>query len=115
MSHAGRIVTSTEQEHVQQHAHPAYQGAVDPGDKGQFSVIPPGVNLHLFDGDIHPRGEQLQVVEHVERMPARDIVPGRRDLPGIVCASRLEPSKNQKKGSAGVTRGNGQPKAISRF
>ncbi|MGD2064489.1 MAG: glycosyltransferase, partial [Nitrospirota bacterium] len=51
MSHAARIITSTEQERREQYAHLAYAGAVDPTDTQRFAIIPPGVNLRLFDGD----------------------------------------------------------------
>lgn len=54
---------------------------------------PPGVNLHIFDRDLHG-GHDAQVAEHLERAIDRDIDPERRHLPVVVCSSRLEPKKN---------------------
>lgn len=93
MHYAGRVLTSTEQERREQYAHPAYRGAIDVSDDTRFSVVPPGVNLHLFDADVRSP-EDMRCVDHVERMIARDIVRGRRELPAVISASRLEPAKN---------------------
>jgi len=94
MNHAARIITSTCQERMEQYGHAAYRGAVDPGDDGSFAVVPPGVNLRIFDPDI--RGpDDGRIAQYLEGMLARDIDPGRRGLPAVLCSSRLDPKKNQ--------------------
>ena len=52
MNHASRIITSTSQERMEQYGHAAYQGAVDPADDDKFAVVPPGVNLRIFDAEV---------------------------------------------------------------
>ncbi|NIR61624.1 MAG: glycosyltransferase family 1 protein, partial [Gammaproteobacteria bacterium] len=93
MAGAARVVTSTRQERFEQYAHPAYAGAADPADDGKFAHIPPGVNLAVFDADVRSAQEE-RAVERVERALARDLAPDRRDLPVVVCSSRLEVKKN---------------------
>ncbi len=91
MSHAARVIASTRQEQREQFAHRAYAGAIAP-DSARFAVVPPGVNRRVFspekgelDGDIRQR---------VEHALARDLERGRRGLPLVICASRLDPKKN---------------------
>jgi sucrose-phosphate synthase len=94
MNHAARIITSTRQERIEQYGHAAYRGAVDPGDESRFAVVPPGVNLRIFDPGI--RGpDDARIAEYLEKMLARDIDPERRALPAVLCSSRLDPKKNQ--------------------
>jgi sucrose-phosphate synthase len=93
MSHASRIITSTKQERREQYGHPAYHGAIDPNDDGRFAVIPPGVNLRIFDADVQGPDDD-RIGPFVEAMLARDIAPDRRDRPVVVCSSRLDPKKN---------------------
>jgi len=93
MRRAGRIITSTRQERMEQYGHPAYHGAVDPGDDGKFAVVPPGVNLRIFDAEV--RGpDDARIAARVEQVIARDIAPARRGLPVVLCSSRLDPKKN---------------------
>ncbi len=92
MSHAGRIVTSTRQERVEQYAHPAYRGAVEPDDDRRFALVPPGVNRRVFSP--HPAPGDAAVQERIEAALGRDVTEGRRELPLIVCSSRLDPKKN---------------------
>lgn len=93
MNHAARVITSTRQERLEQYGHPAYHGAVDPADDAKFAVVPPGVNLRIFDADLHGP-DDARIAEHVEQMLARDIAPQRRHLPAVLCSSRLDPKKN---------------------
>ncbi len=92
MNHAGRIITSTSQERMEQYGHPAYRGAVDPEDDGRFAVIPPGVNLQVFS----PRSsaEDAVVERRIAAAIQRDIAPDRRNMPLIVASSRLDRKKN---------------------
>lgn len=48
MQHAFKIITSTQQERLEQYSHPLYTGAVDTQDDAKFAVIPPGVNTEIF-------------------------------------------------------------------
>jgi sucrose-phosphate synthase len=92
MSHAGRIVTSTNQERMEQYGHRAYLGAVDPEDDRRFAVIPPGVNLRIFAPE--PAAEDAAIQLRIEAALKRDIADGRRDLPLVIASSRLDRKKN---------------------
>lgn len=93
MNHAARIITSTRQERMEQYGHATYQGAVDPDDDAKFAVVPPGVNLSIFDAGVR-RPEDERIAGYLEQMLARDIAQQRRDLPAVLCSSRLDPKKN---------------------
>jgi sucrose-phosphate synthase len=92
MNHAGRIITSTTLERMEQYAHPAYHGAVDPGDDARFAVIPPGVNRRVFSPTSSP--EDVSIQRRIESALERDIAEGRRRLPLVIASSRLEKKKN---------------------
>lgn len=92
MNHAGRIITSTNQERVEQYAHAAYRGGVDPADESHFAVIPPGVNRRVFSPT--PCSEDPAIQRRVEAALERDIAEGRRGLPLVVASSRLDGKKN---------------------
>jgi len=93
MNRAARVIVSTEMERMEQYAHSAYRGAVDVGDDGHFAVIPPGVNLRIFDRLV-VNDQEEEVQAHIERMLERDIAPERRNLPVIISSSRLDAKKN---------------------
>jgi sucrose-phosphate synthase len=93
MNHATRIITSTHQERESQYGHIAYRDAIQLGTPDCFRVVPPGVNLHVFDAGIHGPDDE-RIATHLEQMIEKDIEPDRRDLPMIICSSRLEPKKN---------------------
>jgi sucrose-phosphate synthase len=92
MNHAGRIITSTSQERMEQYAHPAYHGAVDPSDSAHFTVIPPGVNRHVFSPA--PSSEDAVIQRRIHAALERDIAHGRQELPMAVASSRLDTKKN---------------------
>jgi sucrose-phosphate synthase len=92
MSHAARIITSTEQEQREQYGHAAYREAVNPGGD-KFAVVPPGVNLRIFGAEICGPAD-ARITPYLEGMIARDITAERRDLPAVISASRLDPKKN---------------------
>jgi sucrose-phosphate synthase len=93
MNHATRIITSTRQERMEQYGHPAYEGAADPGDDEKFAVVPPGVNLRIFDAGVKGL-EDARIAAYLEEILARDIDGDRQALPAILCSSRLDPKKN---------------------
>jgi sucrose-phosphate synthase len=93
MARAARIITSTDQERAEQYAHRLYRGAVDPGVRGKFAVIPPGVNLEIFGLD-RRSGSEDRIIERVEKMLKRDIPARRLELATVVCSSRLDAKKN---------------------
>jgi len=93
MNRSAVNITSTQQERFEQYSHHAYRGAVDVKDDRRFEVIPPGVNLDIFGMDAIAPNE-FATREHVEESLARDIDPGRWDLPAIVASSRLDHKKN---------------------
>ncbi|MFP4202017.1 MAG: glycosyltransferase [Candidatus Acetothermia bacterium] len=92
MNRADRVITSTNQERYNQYGHPAYEGAVSVGDDEKFSVIPPGVNRRVFNEE---EGEEDEVIaRRIRSALARDLPAERRDLPLVLCSSRLDRKKN---------------------
>ncbi|MGC9521352.1 MAG: glycosyltransferase [Anaerolineae bacterium] len=93
MNRSAVNITSTRQERFEQYAHRAYSDAVNVDDDRRFSVIPPGVNLEIFDKDSR-NPEEDATRAHVRAMFQRDLDPNRQELPAIVASSRLDPKKN---------------------
>ncbi|MGD8634413.1 MAG: glycosyltransferase [Anaerolineales bacterium] len=92
MSHAARIITSTDQERWEQYGHHAYKGAIDPADEDRFAVIPPGVNRRIFTP---AKGEiDAEVRARIDEALARDVNQDRVDLPLVLASSRLDEKKN---------------------
>lgn len=92
MNRAARVITSTRQERFEQYSHVAYRDAIDVTVDGKFEVIPPGVNRRLFreaPTDLDP-----EVRDRIDRALARDVASDRRDLPLVLCSSRLDHKKN---------------------
>ena len=58
MSQASVCTASTTLERFEQYAHPAYRGAIDVHDDQRLVVIPPGVNLQVFDKEAQSAVEQ---------------------------------------------------------
>jgi sucrose-phosphate synthase len=86
-------ITSTRQERYSQYSHNAYRGAVDRTDDVRFAVVPPGVNMGIFDRAArYPDEEGVHGL--VRAMLRRDLLPKRLTLPCIVASSRLDPKKN---------------------
>lgn len=92
MNRAHQIITSTRQEMLQQYSHPAYQEAVSVKNEDKFSVIPPGVNRDLFNSRPGPKDEEI--ASRIHSAIDRDLPPGRRHLPLVLCSSRLDRKKN---------------------
>jgi len=93
MNRSAVNVTSTRQERFSQYSHNAYRGAVDPTDDARFAVVPPGVNLDIFDrAALHNTEEAVHA--HVEAALQRDLLPERVRFPCVVASSRLDPKKN---------------------
>jgi sucrose-phosphate synthase len=93
MNHAGRIITSTRQERMEQYGHPAYHRAVDTASDRRFTVVPPGVNLSIFDAGLEGPHDK-RIAAYLESILERDIAPDRRGLPAVLCSSRLDTKKN---------------------
>ncbi|MDY6878154.1 MAG: glycosyltransferase [Chloroflexota bacterium] len=92
MNHAGRIITSTQQERMEQYGHPLYRGAVDMADPCRFAVIPPGVNRRIFSPE--PTSADEAIRQRIEAAIARDIAADRQSMPFVICSSRLDRKKN---------------------
>lgn len=86
-------ITSTAQERYSQYSHNAYRGAVDWTDDARFAVVPPGVNLDIFDRSAR-HSEEETVQAHIRAALARDLWPERLGLPCIIASSRLDAKKN---------------------
>lgn len=92
MNHADQVITSTYQERYNQYDHPVYSGAVSVENDEKFSVVPPGVNRRLFKEEEGPDDDKI--ARRIESAIDRDIAKNRRDLPLVICSSRLDAKKN---------------------
>jgi sucrose-phosphate synthase len=93
MARAATIITNSNRGRYCLHDHPAYRDAADVEDDRRFAVIPPGVNLAVFDaGSRSPREGQIR--EAIAAALARDVALERRGLPAVIAWSRLDPKKN---------------------
>ena len=92
MNRAARVITSTRQERFEQYSHVAYRDAIDVNMDERFAVIPPGVNRRLFHEE--PTDLDTDIRERIEQALARDVSSERRDLPLVLCSSRLDHKKN---------------------
>lgn len=86
MGQAFGIITSTVQEQEDQYSHPLYDGAIDAGAMDKFSVIPPGVNLQIFN-----TGENEQDADVNKKL---DTGLNSRAGPWVLVSSRLDEKKN---------------------
>ncbi len=93
MALADRIIVSSRLERFEQYGHPLYRSAVNPAEEAKFALVPPGVNLEIFDANRRTKGEE-RVQEKVEAAMRRDLSPNRLQLPCVIASSRLEPKKN---------------------
>ena len=93
MNRSAVNVASTQQERFSQYSHNAYRGAVDPTDDARFAVVPPGVNLEIFDRAARHVAEDA-VHARIEAALRRDLLPERVGFPCVVASSRLDPKKN---------------------
>ena len=92
MAHAGRILTSTTQERMEQYGHKAYHGAIDPKDDSRFAVTPPGANLKVFNQQENKT--DAMVAKRIQAALKRDITLNRHELPMVLASSRLDAKKN---------------------
>lgn len=86
MQHACKIITSTQQERLEQYSHPLYMGAVDTQDDAKFEVIPPGVNSEIFCS-VQQKADQKIFDKISASLP-------QQNQPYIVSSSRLDHKKN---------------------
>lgn len=87
MQHAFKVITSTQQERMEQYAHPLYYGAIDPAKDAKFKVIPPGINTDIFHTKEGPDDER--VFEYLRERTKAD-----EKGPFIIAASRFDEKKN---------------------
>ncbi|HED03862.1 MAG TPA: glycosyltransferase family 1 protein [Candidatus Fraserbacteria bacterium] len=94
MSHAAGLITSTHQEQQDQYGHRAYHGALRSRSRSgpRWAVIPPGVNRRVFSTEPHELDALLR--RRIEAALTRDLAPERRELPWVICSSRLDRKKN---------------------
>ena len=92
MANSSTIFVSTNQERKTQYSHPAYREVVDPENAKKFAVVPPGVNLDIFNTELDEDDRRIKdlIAEKFER----DLEEGRRDKPAVIAASRLDEKKN---------------------
>jgi sucrose-phosphate synthase len=94
LENAGVVITSTRQERFRQYGHEAYAGAIDTADDSRFAVVPPGVNQSVFSPD--PTPDDADVAARIASFLARDVAPGRTNLPAVIASSRLDAKKNHR-------------------
>ena len=86
MTRAGKIITSTSQERMEQYSHALYRGAVDVDEDRKFSVIPPGVNTKIFNNKPQPGDDAIYNTISTKIQNSDD--------PYIIVSSRLDEKKN---------------------
>jgi sucrose-phosphate synthase len=77
---------------MEQYAHRAYRGAVNPDNDTRFSVTPPGVNRKIFSP--LPGAVDEEINARIYDAIAVQIPPGRTSLPVVLASSRLDKKKN---------------------
>ena len=93
LARSAAIVTNSAAERREQYDHPAYRDLADPQRDDRFAVIPPGVDLGIFDPEARgPKEDEVRAT--IRAAHERDIAPERRALPAVIAWSRLDPKKN---------------------
>ena len=92
MEEASLIFVSTNQERMNQYAHARYKGAVSPEDE-KIKVVPPGVNLKIFNTH-RENSEEARTQAELHNSLKRDLREDRFGLPIIFNSGRLEKKKN---------------------
>lgn len=85
-------VVSTSMERFEQYSHKLYKGWISVEDDEKFKVIPPGVNLKIFNEHSSAQDEQME--KRLENVVAKYATSSRIDLPFIILSSRIEQKKN---------------------
>lgn len=85
MKYSSKIITSTDQERKEQYSHDLYKGAIDVNDLNKFSIIPPGVNLSIFNDKNKINKNTKEYIESVIKNNKKNF---------IILSSRLDPKKN---------------------
>jgi sucrose-phosphate synthase len=85
MKYSDKIITSTDQERKEQYSHDLYSGAVDVNNLNKFEIIPPGVNIDIFnDKDAINDSTKKYIDKIIEN----------NENPFIILSSRLDAKKN---------------------
>ena len=92
MKYSDLLFTSTLLEKDNQYAHNLYQNAISVSDP-KFSIVPPGVNLKIFNSVENEATDKI-IIDRIKSMLDRDISLERRQLPMVICSSRLDRKKN---------------------
>ncbi|WP_205742462.1 glycosyltransferase [Geotoga petraea] len=85
MKYSTKIITSTDQERKEQYSHSLYSGAIDANKLDKFEIIPPGVNIDIFNDKDKIKDSTKRYID--------DIV-GDNTKPFIILSSRLDAKKN---------------------
>lgn len=91
MKYSALNITSTVMERFEQYGHKYYQGWVNPEEK-KFKVIPPGVNINIFNTKKTKVDKQLE--DRFSGILEKYSDPSRHNLQMIVASSRIDPKKN---------------------
>ena len=75
---------------MEQYGHAAYKDAVDPSNDDKFAVVPPGVNLRIFDAEVHGPIDG-RIADYVERDASPDIAADRFHP---ACHSLFQPARS---------------------
>jgi sucrose-phosphate synthase len=85
MKYSTKIITSTDQERREQYSHDLYSGAIDVNNLDKFEIIPPGVNIDIFN-------DRNTINERTKKYI--DNIVGNNNKPFIILSSRLDAKKN---------------------
>lgn len=92
MKYSDFNVVSTSMERYEQYSHELYKEWVNVEDDKKFKVIPPGVNLKIFNQS--PLSEDHLVEEKLSEVIKKYASARRSALPFIILSSRIEAKKN---------------------
>lgn len=92
MKYSAFNVVSTSMERYEQYSHELYKKWVNVEDNEKFKVIPPGVNLKIFNQN--PLSEDSLVEKKLNEVVKKYTSAQRFALPFIILSSRIEAKKN---------------------
>jgi sucrose-phosphate synthase len=92
MKYSSFNVVSTSMERYEQYSHKLYKGWINVEDDKKFKVVPPGVNLKIFNVNAAPKDEKIK--QRLENVIKEYSTSSRIDLPLVILASRIDQKKN---------------------
>ena len=92
MKYSSFNVASTSMERYEQYSHELYKEWIDVRDDEKFKIIPPGVNLKIFNTHFSTKDEEMK--KRLENLVKRYSSPSRIELPFVILSARMVQKKN---------------------